>query len=63
MPLHMRSLLDKEMGELRETIVEMSSRVDQAIDQAMQALAERDLAKAQQVVAGDAEINRLRYKV
>lgn len=61
--LHMRSLLDQQMGELRDIIVELASRVDSAIDLSMQALAERDLAKAQQVISGDAEINRLRYAV
>lgn len=63
MAVHMRSLLDREMGELRDIIVELASRVDSAIDLAMQSLAERNLDKAQQVISGDAEINRLRYAV
>lgn len=41
----------------------MGGRVDQAIDQSIQAWRGRDRSLAEQVVAGDAELNRMRYEV
>jgi phosphate transport system protein len=54
---------DKSLAELRQQIVDMGSRAEQAIRLAMDSLRRRDLALARQVVEADHEINRLRFAV
>lgn len=64
MPTFMnRTLLDNALNKLRTDIVALSSMVDKALDDAMQALAQRDVALAHQVVANDHDINRLRFVI
>lgn len=63
MALQQRAVLDRELNDLREDIIRMGSLVETAIDQAMIALANRDLRLAQEVVMGDSEVNELRFKV
>ena len=58
-----RSLLDKELNRVRTDILRLSSLVDTAIDNAMQALYKRNVLLANQVVTGDEEINHLRYTI
>ncbi|HRQ38732.1 MAG TPA: phosphate signaling complex protein PhoU [Chloroflexota bacterium] len=58
-----RSLLDKELNDVRTNILRMASLVDTAVGDAMLALHQRNLQLAQQVIAGDDEINRLRYTI
>ncbi len=59
----MRSLFDKELSSMNEAILLMSSKVENAIDQSIAALASGNVELAQQVIADDSEINRLRYLV
>lgn len=63
MPLQNRSILDKELNELRTTILQMTSLVDTAIEQAMAALDQRDVALAQLVISNDQQVNQLRYEI
>lgn len=63
MTLPQRSLLDKEVNNVRNNILAMTSMVEEAIENAMQALSEHDLELAHQVEATDVEINALRYAV
>jgi phosphate transport system protein len=63
MPLQNRSILDKELNELRTTILQMTSLVDTAIEQAMTALDQRDVALAQLVISNDQQVNQLRYEI
>ena len=58
-----RALLDSELSELNESILAMGSRVDAAIGNAIEALLAVDIAQAQAVIAGDAEVNRLRFHI
>lgn len=58
-----RTVLDREMAELRDNVLRTSSMVDEAIEKAMQALAERNTQLAQEVVVNDVLINELRYDV
>ena len=58
-----RALLDSELDELNQSILSMGSMVDAAIGHAIEALLSVDIAKAQAVIAGDAEINRLRFHI
>ncbi len=58
-----RSLLDKELNNVKTNVLRMASLVDTAIGDAMLALYQRNTTLAQQVMAGDDEINRLRYSI
>ncbi len=61
--LQSRSILDKELTKMREDILRLTSMVDTAIEKAMTALINRDVALAQEVIAGDDEINLLRFEI
>lgn len=63
MPLQNRSLLDKELNELRANILQMTSLIDSAIEQAMAALSNRDVSLAQTVINNDSQVNQLRFEV
>ncbi len=63
MPLQNRSILDKDLNELRTNILQMTSLVDTAIEQAMVALDQRDVALAQLVISNDHQVNQLRYEI
>ena len=63
MALPMRSVLDQKLNLLDEKILQLSSLVDTAIAKAMESLAERDMHKATLIMAGDQEVNELRYAV
>jgi phosphate transport system protein len=58
-----RRALDTQFTALQNDLLRMGALVDQAIAGSMQALRDRDLSLAERVVAGDAELNRLRYTV
>lgn len=58
-----RSILDKELLQIRNDILKLASLLDSAIDQAMIALNNRDIALADEVIANDALINKLRYDI
>ena len=58
-----RALLDSELNELNQSILAMGSMVDAAIVNAIDALLAVDIAQAQAVIAGDAEVNRLRFHI
>lgn len=63
MSIHTRSLLDKELDQLRSDILRLASLVDTALVDAMEALYKRNVALAHTVVVNDAEANRLRYEI
>jgi len=58
-----RALLDTELSELNQSVLILSSMVDEAIGHAIDALLTNDAALAGSVIAGDAEINRLRFHI
>jgi len=63
MTLQQRAVLERELNDLREDILRLGSLVSVAIEQAVTALAERDVRLAQQVIVGDQEVNSLRFKI
>lgn len=58
-----RALLDNELDTLNQSVLALSSMVDAAIGQAVNALMNNDITLAEQVIVGDAEINRLRFHI
>jgi phosphate transport system protein len=63
MHVQLRHVLDQELAALNDNILKLSSMVDEAILLAMQALYQRDINLAQQVVQGDEQVNLLRYEI
>ena len=60
---HTRSILDKELNYLRENILRLTSMALEALNQSMDALVNRDLLLADQIIVNDAQINHLRYEI
>jgi phosphate transport system protein len=58
-----RRSLDERFAALQNDLLRMGGLVGQAIDRSEQALRSHDRALAEQVIAGDAELNRMRYDV
>lgn len=63
MPLQNRSILDKDLNELRSSILQLASMVDTAIEQSMAALDQREVLLAQKVISNDQQVNQLRYDI
>ncbi len=63
MATSVRALLDTELNELNQSVLTLSSMVDEAIGRAIEALLTNDATLAGSVIAGDAEINRLRFHI
>ena len=58
-----RAMLDTELNEINQSILVMGSMVDTAIGNAVEALMTSNAAMAEAVIAGDADINRLRFQI
>jgi phosphate transport system protein len=58
-----QTAFDREFDGILTDVQTMAQKVEQAIKRSMKALYENDTALAQQIIAEDAEINALRYKV
>ena len=54
-----REEFQKQIKGALDSVLEMSSHVDRALDRAMQSLIERDVALAQTVIDGDSVIDEL----
>lgn len=63
MTLPHRSVLDRELNELRDKTQQLASMVDSALDKAMTALQTRNITLAQEVIANDEHVNALRFDI
>ena len=63
MTIPSRGTLDRQLREISDNILRLASMVDAAIDNAIIALSERDLALAQKIIENDEAINELRYEL
>lgn len=61
--MSIRSTLEQEFSWLDGEIIKMGSLCEEAIGHAIQALAERDIALADQVIVGDGQINNIRSAI
>jgi phosphate transport system protein len=59
----LRQSFDRYITELRDEVLLLGSMVDRAIERSMQALKNRDLALAQEVIANDVKINEKRFNI
>lgn len=58
-----RASLDEELLEMNSNILKLSSMVEEALRQAMIALAQREVPMAEAVIKNDEAINHLRYDI
>jgi phosphate transport system protein len=58
-----RGTLDRELRQIQDNILLMGSMLETAIQRSIEALRERDIEIAQQVIADDTHINELRYQI
>src|SRR5512138_2265804 len=63
MRTHTDKAYEAELRTLRERLLEMGGRVEQAIAASVRALAERDAALAEQIKTADREINRMEVDI
>ncbi len=63
MSLPARALLDSELSDLNQSVLSLSSMVDKAIGDSVESLMTNNAPLAEQVIAGDADINRLRFQI
>jgi phosphate transport system protein len=59
----LRATFDREFDEVRHKLIEMSVLVDTAIDRSIMALMSRDTKLADEIIAGDVQINKLRFQI
>lgn len=58
-----RGSLDAELKNLDENVTRLASMVEDALTNSLDALERKDYARARGVIAGDEEINQLRYTI
>lgn len=58
-----RAILDRDLAILKEDTLRLGSLLESAIVQSMRALQDRDKVLAEEIIANDAQINALRFKV
>ncbi|OGV52393.1 MAG: phosphate transport system regulatory protein PhoU [Lentisphaerae bacterium GWF2_52_8] len=59
----MSLLLGKEIVSLKKLIFQMAAKVEEAVRKAVDSVAERDIAKAKEVIAKDDEIDRMEIDI
>ena len=58
-----RESFHEALEGLQKEVIDMGMLVDQAIDDAIQALKTRDISWSQRIVEGDIEINKMRFRI
>lgn len=58
-----RAVFDQKLADLQQDILALGRMADRAIARSIEALRQRDLAKARRIIADDQEINRKRYEI
>ena len=61
--LQSRSILDQELQQLNDNILKMTSMVNESVANAIDALKNRNVQLAQEIVNNDEQVNRLRYDI
>lgn len=63
MTLRARAELDRELAAIRERMLVLGERVATTIDDSLRALRNMDKKLAEAVIAGDAELNEMRFEI
>ena len=60
---HPRESFDRHLHELQDDLLVMGSMVEKALERSMEALKNRNLEMARQVIEDDAKINQKRFDI
>jgi phosphate transport system protein len=63
MSVHLRSTFDREFSAIQQTLLEMGSMLDWAIERSIFSLKHADQEQAQTIIEKDERVNELRYKI
>lgn len=63
MSSNLRATFDREFEDVRQELIQMGEMVGAAIELSMQALTERNLDLAQQIIDNDEQVNRSRFRI
>ncbi len=58
-----RAVLDRELQAIQDDVLRMAHLLDQAVSRSLEALASHNTQLANEIVAGDAQINALRFRI
>jgi phosphate transport system protein len=61
--MEIRTTFHKRLREIQSDVLAMGSMVEKAISRSIEALKERDLEKAQRVIADDLKVNKKRFTI
>lgn len=59
----MRELFARELDQIQQEVVAMGAMVDEAVHASIDALKQRDLEKAREIIANDIQINKKRWDI
>lgn len=59
----MRNRFDRQLKELNEELVEMGTRIEKAIEDAVNAMVRQDVEKAKEIVAMDEEVDQMQREI
>lgn len=58
-----RGTLDREMNEISDAVLRLGRKLERAVTLSVEALRDRNVDLAHQIIADDLKINKLRYKI
>jgi len=58
-----RAVLDRELQAIQDDVLRMAHLLDEAVSRSLEALASHNTQLANEIVAGDAQINALRFRI
>ncbi|MDP2728867.1 MAG: phosphate signaling complex protein PhoU [Dehalococcoidales bacterium] len=61
--MEIRTAFHKKLREIQDDVLDIGSMVEKATSRSIEALKERDLDKANEVIADDAKVNRKRFNI
>lgn len=59
----LRGMLQHELDEILEDVTRMGDMVEHAISEAVRAIVDRDVDLAERIIAGDTQVNQLRFDI
>ena len=61
--MEIRTIYHKKLREIQDDVLAMGSMVEKATNRSIEALKERDIEKAREIIADDLKINRKRFNI
>jgi len=61
--MEIRTIFHKKLREIQDDVLAMGSMVEKATNRSIEALKERDIEKAREIIADDLKINRKRFNI